>query len=137
MVHYLGQDWNPLCKDSQWIYMNHYNDHDWTHNGKLQQSTLPTGILQWESGESGNGEQVLGEQYFYNMLLIFNPTIVPVAMPQGNGEHIHPNGNQIPKASFTIHDGETRIKDPTNPPSGVSMHKAPIRVWDPGHSAFY
>ena len=48
MVHYLGQDWNPLCKDFQLIYIDHHKDYDWKYLGELQQSTLPTGILQCE-----------------------------------------------------------------------------------------
>jgi hypothetical protein len=157
MVQYLGQDWDPLCKDFQWIYTDHYKDHS---PGKLQQPTLPVGILQWESGESENGEEVTGEQYLFNALLNFKPTIIPIAMPRENGEHIHangtqkptiipiampsgngeqihPKGRQISRAFITIHNGATWIIDPTHPPSGVSMHKAPTRVWDPGGSALY
>jgi hypothetical protein len=114
-VNHLGQDWKRLPKDFQWIYMDHYKDHDWTLIENLAQSTLPKGILQWESGESKNGEQVSGKQYFF---YIAAPIITPVAVPKGNGEH----ATQNTKDSITIYIGESRIKEPITSP----------KVWDPG-----
>jgi hypothetical protein len=87
-AHHQGDTWVSPCfnfpratyLDNYWVPLYYcFPLSSWTLIGKLEQSTLPIGILQWESGESENGEQVSGEQYFYN---IATPTTIQTTVPK-------------------------------------------------------